>query len=246
MMQEYIYSALLVSLLVILEVGVSEPRLITITVPGLFFVAVLFSLSIRANEKFPWRTFFDRAALVATIVGLQIWLLWVDFVYAAYIIPIIGTVLMWRLFQGTYRHGGRLGSRSRLGLLFSGLFFWGTISFGVTSVLGWQVWQGMLIFVLPCVLFARTALAALVAARGETACYTLLLTVIAAEAFAVISYLPFTEMTSGLLITLITLFVYDMLKYSADPQLIRHHIIIRKIAAYAAILALVLISTPWD
>ena len=67
-----------------------------------------------------------------------------------------------------------------------------------------------------------------------------------AEVFSVLVWLPFTEVTLGLLLTIIMLAAYDLLKYLTKPELIVRRIIVKKLVVYVFFLVLVLASTPWQ
>lgn len=181
----------------------------------------------------------DLLAFTTFIVCVFWWLFWLDLVFIKYALPVAFWLVMAYAFVDIQQQALRnFPPHWRLALFLGGTFFSSSVCFGLLTVLGWPLWSALLIFLGALAVFSWSALVHL---EGF-----LLLMLLGAEIFSVIVWLPFTEATLGLILTIIMLGVYDLLKYLANPELIVRRIIIKKIAVYTFFLVLVLASTSWQ
>jgi|GEM_PF-2037255 len=189
----------------------------------------------------------DRLAFMVFVVCIFWWFFWLDLAWLKYILPVVFWLAMvyafWEI-QGQNERG--LPPHWRLALFLGGTFFSGSVCFGLLTVLGWPLWSALLIFLACFAVFSWSAMMYLEADSADIIRGFLLLMLLGAEIFSVIVWLPFTEATLGLILTIIMLGAYDLLKYLTKPELIVRRIIVKKIVIYIFFLALVLASTPWQ
>lgn len=215
--------------------------------PAWFWLALVLALAASLVLTFflkpklvSWRAFLpDSLAFTVFVISVFWWLFWLDLAWLKYLLPLAFWLVMIYAFceiQG--RKERDLPPPWRLALFLGGIFFTGSICFGLLTVLGWPLWSALFIFLAALAVFSWSAMARL---EGF-----LLLLLLGAEVFSVIVWLPFTEATLGLILTIIMLGVYDLLKYLTNPELIVRRIIIKKIVVYVFFLVLVLASTPWQ
>lgn len=212
----------------------------------LLCLAASSAVSVRLSDEGDpfWPVLADRIAGVLFSVGAFWWFLWLDFAYAKFAAPVlVWLVLVYALREE--RIGGRVGAAVRLMLFFGGTFFWAVTSFGLLSVIGWEVWETLAVFGASFAAFAYSGVHTLKAPPRDTLRAHLVLVLLGIELFSVIAWLPFTEVTLALVLTVLVLFVYDLIKYYLYPDRIRKRIIIKKLALYAFFLLVVLVSTPW-
>lgn len=225
-------------------------------------IAASFRFSFGKKESGPpvktgWRKFLltgdfpDKLLLILFSLGVFWWVLWIDFFVIKFILPIIFWLALVYFFRDlSQRHHTVMPPKMRLSLFLGNVFFWSSIVFSLLTVLGWAIWLGLLIFLGLMAILGWVANEYLylnneAPEQCKIRSYLLLL-LLSVELFAVIVWLPFAELTLALILTIAILFVYDLLKYHIQPELIRQRIIWRKILAYAALLAIVLGSTPWQ
>ena len=186
----------------------------------------------------------DRIAFVLFGVGAFWWFLWLDFAYVKYAAP----VLVWLvILYASARHGSEKSQlvTVRLALFFGGTFFWAVTSFGLLSVIGWEIWETLCVFGVSFGVLSYTGVRTLQQSTGSAFRAWLVLLLLGLELFSVVAWFPFTEATLALVLTVLVLFCYDFIKYYLFPERIRKMIIIKKLAVYAFFLLMVLISTPW-
>ncbi|MEK7164604.1 MAG: hypothetical protein AAB779_01525 [Patescibacteria group bacterium] len=215
-----------------------------------WFILVLASgglLSFSVNFNLPWRrAWADRVSFMVLLVSVFWWLLWLDFSYFNYVVPVIFwllTVLLLRYTRG--RELEILPPSLRLAMFLASSFFASSLSFGLVTVLGYPLYLVLIVFLL---LLALPTWAATIYLRqlGKNWLLSyLFLLLVLAEFFTVLVWLPFTEITLGLVLTIVILAFYDLLKYFVKPELTVRRIIVKKIIVYAIFLLLVLFSTPW-
>ncbi|MBI2050372.1 MAG: hypothetical protein HYT31_01025 [Parcubacteria group bacterium] len=198
-----------------------------------------------SDDTSPFRGIMaDRIAVVLFVVGAFWWFLWLDFAYIKYAVPF----LVW---LGLMYASARLRSEQsqlvtvRLALFFGGTFFWSVTSFGLLSVIGWEVWETLSVFGVSFGVFSYTGVRTLQPPPGSVFSAWLVLLLLGLELFSVVAWLPFTEVTLALVLTVLVLFCYDFIKYYLFPERIRKMIIIKKLAIYAFFILIVLVSTPW-
>lgn len=235
--------ALIIAIAVLLECGFLYPSAIVYTVPAAVAAGCMLAFAVKKNAHVS--VWVDRIAVLLFVAGLSGWLLWVDYAFLKYAFPLFGAGLLWHGYGDTTARFGVLSAHARLSLFFANTFFWATIGYGVVSILGWQLWYGTVFFLLPLYFSGKAAFVSIEKQPHAQHIALLVLLSISAQAFIVLLWLPFNETTNALLATLVSLFVFDMLKYFLAPSLVRRKIVRRKILAYAAICLLVLISTPW-
>ncbi len=192
------------------------------------------------------RLLIDRLALVCFSIGVYWWLLMQDFAVFKYIFPVV----IWLFvvsFLREYQKNNHIEPTPKLRytLFFGGLFTWSTVAYGVVFVVGWQLWQGFLLFLIPSILFSYSAIRYVSEDSTKQTLSLLLHTLIMSETFLVLLWLPFTEASLSLIVSAVSLFSYDMLKYYADPDLVRKQIMLKKAVLYAVFIAVALITTPW-
>lgn len=194
-----------------------------------------------------YQSLIDRLAFVILIASIFWWLLWLDFGFFNYFAPIVfwlAVIYFLRYTKNDERE--TLSLPSRLALFLGGIFFSSSISFGVITVLGYPLWLGLIIFLLIIALPMWSSVTYLQQLGGSFEKNYVFLMLLIAELFSVIVWLPFTEITLGLILTIITLAAYDLLKYFAQPELIVRKIIVKKLLVYIVFLLLLLVSTPWQ
>lgn len=188
----------------------------------------------------------DRLALIIFNASVFYWLLWLDFGLVKYFIPwLLWLVLLYLLVAGSRQNRSSALLTVRLVFFLGGTFFSASIAFGLVTVLGWPLWLVLLIFLAAFAALAGSGIFYWAGPPRHLLIAYLALTLLAAEALAVLSWLPFTEVTLGLVLTIIILASYDLLKYFVQPELIVRRIIVKKIAVYGFFLVLVLVSTAW-
>ena len=209
----------------------------------LVFAVFLSYVSTRNDKQFK-SYIIDCLSFVLLCTGIFFWLLWLDFGIIKYIIA----ALVWMAivyFMRDSRSMGVLARKTKLGIFFAGTFFWATISFGLLTVLGWKIWHCLIIFIFSFAVLSFTGIQIIADNSKDKIKAWLLCLVLSAQLFSVIVWLPFTEVTLALILTIFILFIYDLLKYYLNPDLILRRIIKSKIIVYLIFLALALISTPW-
>lgn len=215
-----------------------------------WFILALFSsglLSFSINFSLPWRrAWADRVSFVVLAISVFWWLLWLDFSYFNYAVPVIFWVLMVVLLRYTrVRELEILPPSLRLAMFLASSFFASSLSFGLVTVLGYSLWLVLVIFLLVLALPTWAATIYLQQLGKNWVLSYLFLLLVLAEFFTVLVWLPFTEITLGLILTVVILAFYDLLKYFVKPELTVRRIIVKKIIVYAVFLLLVLLSTPW-
>ena len=188
----------------------------------------------------------DRLVFVVFSLGVFWWLLWIDYEYLKFAFPVIVWVILLYSTKDLWKSKSEvLNSKTRLVLFFGGIFFWSAISFGLISVVGWQIWHAIGLFMVSFAILSYSVIENITISSNQHIQSWLLLLLISAEVFSVIVWLPFTESTLALILTIISLFTYDLLKYFINPELIRKKIILKKIIVYVVFLIFILVSTPW-
>lgn len=228
--------------LAIFEAVLFQPAWLWYYLPALVLAIVLFAWHIAREE--PRRTKFSfLALLLTTALGAFFWLLWLDFVWFKFSLPLLLlAVLLWLTLPN--RAHGKLSADVYLALFLAGVFFWSTVTFGLLTVLGWPLWKAVSIFLIVFILLAQGAESSQSDERARLA--AILLVLLGMELWAVIVWLPFGEAGLGLLLTLAVLLIYDLLKYFIDPTLVRRRIIWRKIAIYGGFSVIVLLLLQWQ
>jgi len=234
-------------LLVSWEMAILEPsRLLAwfgLTLAG----SAISALHIGMRDKGFTRSFIDRGSFVLLNVAIFWWLLWLDLAIVKFAFPVFLAFYIFYILRGVKNDGyGLFSEKNALIVFLGGTFFWSTISFGLITVMGWQLWHALLIFLAGFLIFSIVAIKKLAEDLREQMRALVLLLLIAAEAFSVLVWLPSAEITLALELTIIVLFTYDLLKYFIDPELIRKKIIAKKILVYLAFFAIALLSTSWQ
>jgi hypothetical protein len=196
------------------------------------------------KERTTWKHILvDRLSFVIFCTGVFWWMLWLDFSLIKFAVPVIVWAALVYLLRGiqSTMHTSKLS----LALFFSGVFFWGTISYGLLTVIGWPLWQTLVVFLLSFGLLAAGVVHNISDDSNKQIRAWLLLLLLGVEFFSVVAWLPFTEVTLSLILTICVLFVYDLEKYYINPEFIRKNIITKKVILYTLFLAIILISTPW-
>jgi len=186
-----------------------------------------------------------QLSFVFLCLGIFCSLLWVDFQFIKYFVPAV----VWFAILYLIKSGAKIGimrKTTKLGIFLAGTFFWATVSFGLLTVLGWQMWKVFLFFLFFFSFISWPGVSILESDSLRNIKAWLLLILLTAELFAVAAWLPFTESTLALILTLFVMLIYDLEKYFVDPLLIRKRIIVKKILVYFIFLVIVLISTPWS
>lgn len=213
---------------------------------GLCLVCSSFLVFLLTKNDPGWKKgLIDRLSFVLFCVGAFWWFLWLDLNVIKYIIPFViwGSIVY---FARDSRNMGIISKNEKLAIFFGGVFFWSAISFGLSTVLGWKLWQVLLIFLVSFAVLCWPAMRSVSENSLKKIKAYLLLILLAVEMFAVIAWLPFTEATLALILTIFVLFIYDLEKYYLNPELINRRIITRKIVIYLLFFCLALISTPWN
>lgn len=187
----------------------------------------------------------DRISVVLFAAGVFWWLLWLDFEYVKFA---IGVAVWAALAYGMRREnpGEHRSATLRLMLFFGGTFVWSVTSFGLLTVIGWQLAEALAVFIASFGVLAYSGLNLLAPRdrKSGLAAY-LVLFLLGVEFFSVVAWLPFTEVTLALVLTVLLLASYDLIKYYVYPERIRKRIIAKKLIMYAFFLSVVLVSTPW-
>lgn len=226
------------------ELALADPGRVLYWLLGCLVAASVVSLKLSDEEGTFQSVLVDRIAAVLFSVGALWWFLWLDFAYAKFAAPVlVWLVLAYASTREQTR--GRVSPTVRLMLFFGGTFFWAVTSFGLLSVIGWEVWETLAVFGASFAAFAYAGVHTLGAPRQDTFRAHLALVLLGLELFSVVAWLPFTETTLALILVVLALFGYDFIKYYLYPDLIRKRIIIKKVALYALFLIVVLVSTPW-
>lgn len=204
-------------------------------------------LSFSVDRHLPLnRAWADRASFVVLSLSVFWWLLWLDFKYFNYAAPAVFCFLLAYFLRKTRRRElETLSPTLRLALFLGGTFFVSSLSFGLITVLGYPLWLVLVIFLLALALPAWSAVVYLRQLGQNWSLSYLFVLLLLAEFFTALVWLPFTEMTLGLVLTIMILALYDLLKYFVKPELTVRRIIVKKIAVYTIFLVLVLLSTPW-
>lgn len=228
--------------LAIFEAVLFWPSFLWYYLPALVLAAIFFAWHIAREE--PKRTKFSfLALLLITALGAFFWLLWLDFVWFKFFLPpFLSAILLWLALPN--RAHGKVSADVYLALFLAGVFFWATVTFGLLTVLGWPLWESVLIFLVVFILLAQGAESSQSAPPARLA--TILLVLLGMELWAVMVWLPFGEAGLGLLLTLAVFLIYDLLKYFIDPALVRRRIIWRKIAIYGCFAVIVLLLLQWQ
>ncbi|OIO49530.1 MAG: hypothetical protein CO042_00410 [Parcubacteria group bacterium CG_4_9_14_0_2_um_filter_41_8] len=240
-----LFWASLIGLLASWEMALYSPAYIFYWFGLCLASSVLSALFLTKNSENWKKATISRLSIVLFSIGVLWWLLWIDFVLVKYTIPFILWILIVYLVQNSYKMGV-LGRKEKLALFFGGTYFWSAISYGLLTVLGWKIWLCLLIFLASfgILIFSVVQIISDDMDYRKTKAFILSL-FIGAEFFVVISWLPFASATLALILSVGALFVYDLIKYYVNPDLIRRRIIARKIIVYALFLLLALLSTPW-
>ncbi len=191
-----------------------------------------------------WSVLVDRMSVVLFCAGVFWWLLWLDFQYLKFGIAL----LLWVAFVYGMRRetpGEHQSITLRLILFFGGTFVWTVTSFGLLTVIGWQLAEAFAVFIASFGVFAYSGLCTLTRSPGRLLAAYLLLVLLGIEFFSVVAWLPFTEVTLAAILTVLVLASYDLIKYYLYPERIRKRIIVKKLLVYGFFLAVVLASTSW-
>ncbi len=204
-------------------------------------------LSFSVDWHLPWRrAWADRASFVVLLTSVFWWLLWLDFKYFNYAAPALFWLLVMYFLRSMRRRDLEiLPPAARLAMFLASTFFASSLSFGLVTVLGYSLWLVLVIFLLTLALPAWSAVVYLRQLGENWWLSYLFVLLLLAEFFTTLVWLPFTEMTLGLVLTIMILGLYDLLKYFVKPELTVRRIIVKKIMVYAVFLLLVLASTPW-
>lgn len=188
----------------------------------------------------------DRLGFIIFNITIFYWLLWLDFGLTKYAIPAIIVIFLAYLLTGLRNNSQtKIQESARLVFFLGSTFFLASIAFGLVTVLGWPLWLVMLIFSGVFLLSAWPAIFYWPGGQDRKLLGYLALSLLAVESLAVLLWLPFTEVTLGLMLTIIILASYDLLKYFIQPELIVRPVIIKKVLVYVGFLSLILISTNW-
>ena len=246
MLQTVLFWFSLCILLVSWELVLIEPSFVLYWFGACLVAAALCALHVSAGAR-NWRSaLVDRFAYVVFLAGIFWWLLWIDFSFFKYAIALLVWLAVAYFARAAKRHGSDLfGHSGSLAVYVGGTFFWATTAFGLVTVLGWSIWKALVIFTVAFALLSWTAAYRLADSALPQVRAWLVLVLIAVETFSLIVWLPFTEITLALMLTIVAAFAYDILKYLVDPSLIRRKIAAKKALVYFVFLALVLLSTPW-
>lgn len=212
-------------------------------------ISLWFGLCLVAAGVIAWQlatSLVDRLSILLLLAGVFWWGLWLDFSLAKFALPVVIAVLL--VYVGLFSRVQEGSARpyAWLAVFLGGTFFWSSIAFGMVTVLGRSLWESLLVFLAAFCIFARSATIRSRSGAELPVLFYFLLILLAAEIFSVLVWLPFTEITLGLLATVALLFFYDMAKYMAHATLIRRRIIVKKIILYVVFIILVLFSTPWQ
>ena len=244
MLKSLVFWAALIGVLASWELALLDPERILHWLLLCLAAGAVVSLNLSDEGDPFWSVLADRITGVLFSAGAFWWFLWLDFAYVKFVIP----VLVWLMLVYACREeriAGRVSATVRLMLFFGGTFFWAVTSFGLLSVIGWEVWETLAVFGLSFGVFAYSGVHTLKAHPQDTFRAHLVLLLLGIEFFSVVAWLPFTEATLALIVTVLVLFVYDFIKYYLYPDRIRKQIIIKKVVLYAFFLVVVLVSTPW-
>jgi hypothetical protein len=185
------------------------------------------------------------ALFLTTTIGAFFWLLWIDFAWFKFLLPpLMLAIVSWLALPG--QQYGKVSSATFLSLFLAGTFFWSTVSFGLLTVLGWPLSHAVLVFLVAFILLAQGANFSERRDWPGTYLASILLILLGMEIWSVIVWLPFSEMSLGLLTTLAVLLIYDLLKYFIDPALIRRRIVWRKLVIYFIFTLVILLLLRWQ
>src|SRR3989338_7516719 len=195
-----------------------------------------------------WQRYLpDVLAFMAFAASVFWWFFWLDLAYLKYVLAMVFWLVMAFAFVDIRNNRPRdFPAHWRLSLFLGGMFFSSSVCFGLLTVLGWPLWLALLIFLTGLAVFSWSAMIYLEERPDNLIRGFLFMLLLGAEVFSVLVWLPFTEVTLGLLLTIIMLAAYDMLKYLTKPELIVRRIIVKKLVVYVFFLVLVLASTPWQ
>lgn len=193
----------------------------------------------------------DRALTIAFNLTFFFWLLWVDFSLLRYLFPLLASgLILYAYFDRQKRPGQGISSKMSLVFFLGGLFFTSSVAIGLLTILEWPLWAGLLIFISILAVLGLSANNYLYlnnpdSKSSERIKTFLILLLLGAEIFAAVIWLPFSEFTLALILTLLLIFIYDFLKYFIDPTLLRRWVIVKKLIIYFVFLFFLLLSTPW-
>ncbi|OJI07327.1 hypothetical protein BK004_01175 [bacterium CG10_46_32] len=202
------------------------------------------SLRLSGGDGGFWSVLIDRISVVLFSIGVFWWLLWIDFEYIKFVVAaLVWCVLVYGMRrEKPHEH---MSVTLRLILFFGGTFVWTVTSFGLFTVIGWKLIETLGVFIVSFSVFAYSGVHTI--ARNQKGLLTayLVLMLLGIEFFSVVSWLPFTEATLALILTVLVLGSFDLIKYYIYPERIRKKIIIKKLLVYAFFLVVVLVSTSW-
>jgi hypothetical protein len=245
MLKTVIFWMAIFGILVIWELVLILPEFIIVWLGFCIVLSAFTSWQLGQQDEPLKQILLDRFSFVLFNVGVLFWLLWLDFAFLKFFIAIIIWMAMsYAFFRAVYKE--RITQTMRLLIFFGGTFLWSTISYGLLTVIGWQLWQTLIVFSISFSVLLWTGLMVLKTSIYNTMRVWLLLLLIGVEFFSVVAWLPFTEVTLAIILSLFLLFSFDLSKYLVNPELIRRKIILRKILVYMLFLGVVLLSTPWS
>jgi len=188
----------------------------------------------------------DRISLVLFGSGAFWWLLWQDFATLKFVFPVgLWFVLLYVVLAQYKNKSEEVIPQVRYILFLGVIFFWATVTFGSILVIGWSLWKALLLFL---ALFSASSWSAAYCYLPRHAVQKrawLVLMLYTAEAYAVLVWLPFAETTLALVLSIFIMLAYDLLKYYAQPELIRRGVVARKLFLYLLLLFLAFVMTPW-
>lgn len=188
----------------------------------------------------PWRRriLVDWLPLLIVNLGVFWWLLWLDFGALRYIFPVCLLPFLYGILKESGQSGESLFTERGQTLLFlGGTFFTSSICFGLLTVLGWQLWPVAVIFLITLALLSYSAVSPFI--------NFLILCLLGIESFSLLAWLPFGELTLGVLLTIFITASQDLLKYFVSPDLIVPRIIWKKAAFYLGLTGFVLSFSTW-
>ncbi len=184
------------------------------------------------------RILIDWLPLLVVNLGVFWWLLWLDFAALRYIFPLFFMPFVYKVLKESGQSDEALFTeQGQFLLVLGGTFFVSSTCFGLLTVLGWQLWPASFIFLIAFALLIYPGRAQLVD--------FLILCLLGIEAFAILAWLPFSELTLGVLLTIFVTASRDLLKYFISPDLIVARIIWKKAVFYLGLTAFVLIFSVW-
>lgn len=244
MLKSLVFWASLVVILASWELALLDPVRILYWLSLCLVASGVASWRLGADERAFWSVLVDRISVVLFSTGVFWWLLWLDFQYAKFAVA----ALVWAVLVYGMRREKPEERRSvtlRLILFFGGTFVWAVTSFGLLTVIGWQLVETLGVFMVSFGVFAYSGFRTVVGEQqGALAAY-LVLVLLGVEFFSVVAWLPFTELSLALILTVLSLGSFDLIKYYVYPERIRKRIIAKKLLVYGFFLAAVLGSTSW-